>query len=200
MIHSKWMRIGALFIALLILSSSIIPIMIKPEDYNFERIPSEQVEETVMLIDIPVTYPDLIYQPFIRKEHAEQYKEVVLDHIDDLDTRCMSGEYTEEAMLIMADEELRLWEIIHNIDAEISKFDTWLEEYPYAAETWFTLRELGYSEEVTAGIIGNMMIETGGGTLNLKPTLYSSGGGFYGLCQWSLHYRPNVADMPFDNQ
>jgi hypothetical protein len=45
-----------------------------------------------------------------------------------------------------------------------------------------------------------MMVETSGGTLALKPNIYSPGGSFYGLCQWSLYYRPNVANMSFEDQ
>lgn len=61
------------------------------------------------------------------------------------------------------------------------------EEYPYATYVWLYLtRTLGYNDYVAAGIIGNMMAEVGGGTLNLQYWLYSYGSGYYyGLCQWN---------------
>lgn len=43
------------------------------------------------------------------------------------------------------------------------------KEYPEATEVWIYLRYgLGYNEYVCAGILGNMMAEVGGGTLDLK--------------------------------
>jgi hypothetical protein len=45
-----------------------------------------------------------------------------------------------------------------------------------------------------------MMIETSGGELCLNPTIYNDTGDYYGLCQWSLFYRPEAAGMSFDEQ
>lgn len=72
--------------------------------------------------------------------------------------------------------------------------------YYYATKTREFFKQRGYSDVVISGIIGNMMIETSGGTLDLKPHIYDAAGQYYGLCQWSLYYRPDVADMSFENQ
>ena len=61
--------------------------------------------------------------------------------------------------------------------------------YPVAAAVWEQLRGAGLSEVCSAAILGNMMAECGGQTLNLDPYIYS---GFYGLCMWSLIYCPEV--------
>jgi len=45
--------------------------------------------------------------------------------------------------------------------------------------------EMGLSDEAAAGIFGNMMVECGGYSFNLQPNIYSTGGYYYGLCQWS---------------
>ena len=45
--------------------------------------------------------------------------------------------------------------------------------------------EMDLSDEAAAGIFGNMMVECGGYSFNLQPYIYSSGGYYYGLCQWS---------------
>ena len=68
------------------------------------------------------------------------------------------------------------------------------EEYPYATYIWlFLTRELGYSDIVAAGILGNMMAEVGGGTLHIQYWLYSYNGGYYyGICQWAKDYFPEV--------
>ena len=47
-------------------------------------------------------------------------------------------------------------------------------------QIWFYLLGRGFSKECTAGIMGNMMLESG-----LDPAIISSSGKFAGLCQWS---------------
>lgn len=62
---------------------------------------------------------------------------------------------------------------------------TQMNQYPVASTVWKMLKEAGYNDYVCAGILGNMMAECGGQTLNLNPYDYSSGGYYYGLCQWN---------------
>lgn len=80
------------------------------------------------------------------------------------------------------------------------KISQWEEEYYYATKVWLFLRERNFSQEVTCGIIGNMMVETSGGTLDLNPNIYSPSGNYYGLCQWSQKYYPGTKDLPFEFQ
>lgn len=68
-------------------------------------------------------------------------------------------------------------------------------EYATAREIWNYMKAQGWNDYVCAGIMGNMMAEVGGSTLNLHPALYSPGGDFYGICQWSLYYCPEVEGM-----
>ena len=63
--------------------------------------------------------------------------------------------------------------------------DAQMNEYPVAAKVWKMLKEQGYNDYVCAGIIGNMMTECGGNTLNLDYQAYGSSGYYYGLCQWN---------------
>lgn len=74
------------------------------------------------------------------------------------------------------------------------------EEYYYATKVWEYLRQKGFSQEVTCAIIGNMMIETSGGSLALNPTIYSPSGNYYGLCQWSKKYYPEAHGLSFEQQ
>ena len=71
-------------------------------------------------------------------------------------------------------------------------------EYPVATYVWNYLKELGYNDYVCAGIMGNLMIETGGYTLNLDP--YAYGGDYYGICQWSAYYCPGIQGAGLDTQ
>ena len=59
----------------------------------------------------------------------------------------------------------------------------------YSERVWDYLRSLGFSEAATAGILGNMMAECGGQTLNLDPFVIGYTPGFsYGLCQWTANF------------
>ena len=61
-------------------------------------------------------------------------------------------------------------------------------KYPEVQFIWDTMRFWGWSPETCAGIIGNMMAEIGGGTLDLSD--WSSDGGCgYGLIQWTSSRR-----------
>jgi len=61
------------------------------------------------------------------------------------------------------------------------------ETYPVACSVWRYLREdMELSEVVAAGIMGNMMQECGGNTLNLQPYLCVNN--FLGLCMWYSPY------------
>lgn len=85
-------------------------------------------------------------------------------------------------------------------DEYAAKIKKWEEEHYYATKVWEYFRQRGFSQEVTCAIIGNMMIETSGGSLNLNPTIYSPSGNYYGLCQWSLKYCQDAKDLPFEHQ
>ena len=81
---------------------------------------------------------------------------------------------------------------------EVQKWADREAEYPTATAVWKYLKNLGYNDYVTAGIIGNMMAEVGGQTLNLDHTL--SSGTYHGLCQWKLSYYPSVRGASRDQQ
>lgn len=69
-------------------------------------------------------------------------------------------------------------------------------------KVWNYFTAKGLSDEVTAGIIGNMMRECGGDTLNLDWDIYGThmGQRYYGLCQWALHYTPSIDGASIQQQ
>lgn len=71
------------------------------------------------------------------------------------------------------------------------------EEYPTAAYIWAYFKDLDYSNQVCAGILGNIMAETGGNTLEIQATI--SGNGYYGMCQWDNAYS-NVQGASLEEQ
>ena len=73
-------------------------------------------------------------------------------------------------------------------------------EYVYATEIWNYLRyEIGLNKWCAAGILGNMMTECGGQTLNIQPYITNSSG-HYGICQWNLRYFPEVRGKSLHGQ
>lgn len=71
-------------------------------------------------------------------------------------------------------------------------------EYEDAQYIWDYLKELGYSDYVSAGIIGNIMVEVGGNTLDLQPTIETDE--YYGICQWKKKYFPKVVGASLEEQ
>lgn len=101
----------------------------------------------------------------------------------------------------IAQEQYENYKSIYNekiLDSDIY-WEEKMDEYPTATYVWRYLKSLGYNDAVSAGIIGNMMLECGGGTLNLIHDIYG-GYGFYGLCQWSKTYFPEVYGADLENQ
>ena len=70
--------------------------------------------------------------------------------------------------------------------AEEAKWTTKAAEYPAATQIWRYMKAQGWNDYVCAGIMGNLMAEVGGQTLDIRYTLSSSG--HYGMCQWSRGY------------
>lgn len=108
-----------------------------------------------------------------------------------IDVRGLISEYQEQISAIEAEEA--------RIEAMWSEKSG---EYPVATQVWrYMKEELGWNDYVCAGVMGNMMAEVGGQTLNLQPYLYGhSGANYYGLCQWSSRYFPSVQGADVDAQ
>ena len=108
-----------------------------------------------------------------------------------IDVRGLINEYQEQVSAIEAEEA--------RIEAMWSEKSG---EYPVATQAWrYMKEELGWNDYVCAGVMGNMMAEVGGQTLNLQPYLYGhSGANYYGLCQWSSRYYPSIQGADVDAQ
>lgn len=75
---------------------------------------------------------------------------------------------------------------------EQEKWNKKMIEYPVATKIWIYMKSLGWSDYVCAGIMGNMMAEVGGQTLNINYNLYDASGGCYGICQWTRAYYGSI--------
>lgn len=65
-------------------------------------------------------------------------------------------------------------------------------KYPEAQIVWDALIDYGLSPEVASGIIGNIMAEIGGQTLDFSEWKYWSRGTHYGICQWGGGRKQNL--------
>lgn len=71
------------------------------------------------------------------------------------------------------------------IEEEEAEWEQRYEEYPEATTIWLYLTvEMGYNDYVAAGVLGNIMNEAGGNSLDINPSAQNSGG-YYGICQWN---------------
>ena len=99
-----------------------------------------------------------------------------------------------------ANDYLTVYEEKYNaiLKAEEEAWNKRKAEYPEATTVWLYFKELGYSDYVIAGIMGNLMAEVGGQTLKLKP--YSQSRTYYGICQWNRHAYGAVWGTNLTNQ
>ena len=71
-------------------------------------------------------------------------------------------------------------------ESEEAKWETKAAEYPAATQIWRYMKNLGWNDYVCAGIMGNLMAEVGGQTLDIQYWLKDNG--YYGMCQWNKAY------------
>ena len=64
-------------------------------------------------------------------------------------------------------------------------------EYGYAKYVWWYFRLKGYNEYICSGILGNIMVECGGLSLNINYSV-DTGNGYYGMCQWNKNYYSSI--------
>lgn len=136
----------------------------------------------------------------------------VNDNQDLLETQELAHQMAECARALGYEEEHNIiktaqrewWFAQDRIEENNKEFEDWIskfEEYPYATYVWlYLIKELNYNDYVAAGILGNMMAEVGGGTLDLQYWLYSSSKEYYGICQWSKTYYPEVRRYDLEKQ
>lgn len=167
-------------VCVIILSRTIVAFASEVNTTNSEDyIPSETIE-TVSLesqIEVPI---ELVGNPliYIETNNRAELKELMTEcEQKKIDAHSMAeaaracGYAEDHPVIILAKDEWKNADELYKIYKEeyngLIKAEAW-EEYPVATECWFYLKDLGYNDYVCAGIIGNMMAEVGGGTLNLQ--------------------------------
>lgn len=151
-------------------------------------------------IDEPIIFPGILYTEFFSIKANNEYLAETQFAITTIQEVLATDDYTDSAKEAMLAELSRLQEVVVRYENDIFYYVKWEQEYYYATKVWQYLKQKGYSDAATCGIIGNMMTETGGHTMSLNPELYNKTGNFYGICQWSRKYYPEVMDKSFEYQ
>lgn len=97
-------------------------------------------------------------------------------------------------------EEERLAEEARKEEERKAQLAAAAGDYPAATQVWNYMKNLGWNDAICAGIMGNMMAEVGGQTLNLDWDLYDYTGLYYGICQWSSAYYGQIHGASLEAQ
>lgn len=129
------------------------------------------------------------YNDLERLEELRQQQDERMDAAHTMAEAARFLGYSEDSVIITSAKQD--WEIAYNkkmnyqdiTDNLVQRWETKAQEFAAAAYVWQYLKSCGYNDAVAAGIIGNMMVEAGGQTLDLKWN--ASTGYCYGGCQWN---------------
>jgi hypothetical protein len=167
-----------------------------------EPLTADSSAETInpVRLNTPIFFENICYNAIYNIETALSYLKTIEESQEVLSNEIESGAYSSLAILAMEDEINRLIDIYNKIKMDIIRYNAYKSEYGYATDTYLFLKQCGYSDAVACGIIGNMMIETSGGTLEINPYIYGPNREYYGLCQWRLEYYPGADTWSFEQQ
>ena len=151
----------------------------------------------------------LIAQAVISSSHKSSYKEEVSVLQTELDSLKIKNEELETKASKQEEILAHNEKVLLDKDAEIQKLEEENEalekkvnnakvsgttnsfkadgNYSQATQVWNSLKSLGLNDYVCAGILGNIMAEVGGQTLDISRwAKYSATNTkYYGICQWA---------------
>lgn len=141
------------------------------ENVEVERVEPATLDEANTALEDAIFRRDTtksVYEGLLLLGYDTEHPAVVMAKTD-LENAETDVEYYTEQQLIRQEEEN--WRVR-------------AEEYPVATQAWLYMKnELGFSDVVCAGIMGNMMAECGGcWTSDLDWDVHSSSG--FGMIQW----------------
>lgn len=141
------------------------------ENVEVERVEPATLDEANTVLEDAIFRRDTtksVYEGLLLLGYDTEHPAVVMAKTD-LENAEADVEYYTEQQLIRQEEEN--WRVR-------------AEEYPVATQAWLYMKnELGFSDIVCAGIMGNMMAECGGcWTSDLDWDVHSSSG--FGMIQW----------------
>ena len=186
----------------LLIALSII-IFITVTTFIVEAVKPETKVETIATVkDIDPLPPSSVEEFIVEEEVIKEEPKVELLSIEEIAKQVINGNWGSGE-----ERKTRLTEAGYNYDEVQAKVTELMPkpqsiikpaaatsiklptgEYPEAQLIWNTMMSWGWAAETCAGIIGNMMAEIGGGTLDLSNWNSNDGCG-YGLIQWTSNRR-----------
>ena len=141
------------------------------ENVEVERVEPTTLDEANTALENAIFRRDTtasVYEGLLLLGYEEEHPAVVMAKTDFKNAEADVEYYTEQQLIRQEEENWRVR----------------AEEYPVATQAWLYMKnELGFSDIVCAGIMGNMMAECGGcWTSDLDWDVSSSSG--YGMIQW----------------
>jgi hypothetical protein len=143
----------------------------------------------------------LAIQSVVLYNYKSSYKEEVSVLPTELDSLRAKNEELEtqlsEDEQIISDKDEQILQLENDIEILVETLNDFASakngtfkadgNYNQATQVWNYLRDLGLNEYVCAGIMGNIMAEVGGQTLDISRwAQYAvTNPQYYGICQWS---------------
>ena len=144
-------------------------------------------EASVVLLNDNIERGAYLLQTSIKVNRVEPIientKEEVIEEKEEEPTELIM--IIEEPIEIITEEQVveeeEIVETVESLEQAIIEYDG----YEAAAQIWSYMKDLGWSDAVCAGIMGNIMVEVGGQTLDINYNIYDASGYYYGICQWN---------------
>lgn len=185
----------------LLIALSII-IVITVTTFIVEAVKPETKVETIATVkDIDPLPPSSVEESIIEEEVIKEEPKVELLSIEEIAKQVINGNWGSGE-----ERKTRLTEAGYNYDEVQAKVAELMPKpqsiiKPAAAITkteamqiaWNVMRNKGWSKELCAAIIGNMIAES-----NINPYAGGDGGSSYGLCQW--HKGRKIAMLNFNGK
>ena len=205
-------RIIILILTMILLSGCAAPAIeftyIEPETTVVTE-PQPTLEELIRAEFIPLRYNYYHDSDSVQKEIL-----FVQDYLTKLNNLLIMAEGTKnydiaEAIITpeidkaMTLQDLYIKAYYDRLEAEKheARWAERFEEYPEASQIWvYMTNVLGWKRVICAGVLGNMMAEVGGNTLNLQCYAYDPAGEYYGICQWNIWGYGEVIGQDLDTQ
>lgn len=203
---------GGMFIPYLALAAAVITLIITISVTNQAEVPADPIAPEVV-VEYVEKEIDSVVPEFVDTEVREELIALILECDDrevglyqmkdgadtsGFDVGHAVADYLEKEIIKNDALRAQYWE--RYIELGYLAWDKRAAEYPEATYIWQHLKSYGYSDVVCAAIMGNIMIEVGGRTLELKPLAYNKTNSHYGICQWSRKYYPQVDSAPLEIQ
>lgn len=123
----------------------------------------------------------------VEKERAEATKKVLKEQIQEYENQIAENEKTIDELKEKVEEVSKKKSALSatNLSKKVStaNSDT---DYSMTTYIWQQLQAQGLNDYVCAGILGNIMAEVGGQTLDISRWFnYAGNSNYYGICQWA---------------